>query len=513
MLKFIRKKGHMRKVLWFVASLIVLSFGLLGQNYAARSDSQSNYAGKVFGRKISLEDFQYNFGQTQLQAMIQYGAEFNRIRNLLDLRSQTWDRIILLQETNRRRIRVKDNDVVRAIEAYNIFQRDGRFEKKLYDDILRFGFRIKPREFEEGVRDTLKFTQLFDQETRNVSLSEQDVFTEYRMKNEKAEVSYALVPWEKFSGEVTADEAKVKDYFLAHKDEFNQPPMVRVDFVRVDFPKKGAVPDQKADTTKQDTTAKADVSEEDKNATFEKARKLLEDLTVNSDLAAVAQQNNLKVESSGFFSMENPELKNGWPFPLIQDMFLSPVGQALGPAETPQGYQVVVVKEKKDAQVPGYEAVKEIAKKAWVKNEAMQLAQKKADEYQKLILAAYAKDPKSDFAQVAKGLGLEVDQTPLFQRGQYLPKIGLSREFHMAAFALTADNKISAPVPTDKGYCVLHLNSLVQVDPKEYEKQRNEFMFALLRERKNMVFSEYLARLRLKANLEDNLPKTNVLPE
>ena len=362
MLKFIRKKGHMRKVLWFIASLIVLSFGLLGQDNAVRNSKRITFAGKIFGKKIALDVYRYNFEQTQLQAMMQYGADFNRIRNMLNLPGQTWDRIILLYEANRRRIRINDEEVVKAIESYPFFQRNGNFDKKIYDDVLRYGFRIRPRDFEEGIRDSLKFARVFEQETKNITIPEQEIFNEYRLKNEKVQISYALIPWEDHKKSVILDDVKVKEYFLAHKDEFAQPPMVKVEFIRFNFPLKttaaktaddNTAVDKKTETpsTKPEEPA---VSEEDNRKTFEQARLVMEDLAVNNDLRSVAKKHNLSVETSDFFSAEKPELKNGWPFPVIQEIFQAPTGQIIGPVETHNGFHIIAVRDKKRKPYPEF---------------------------------------------------------------------------------------------------------------------------------------------------------------
>jgi len=53
-MKYLRKKGVMKKVLWVVAVIIVLSFGVLGQAYLLSDRPQNDFAGKIFGKKISL---------------------------------------------------------------------------------------------------------------------------------------------------------------------------------------------------------------------------------------------------------------------------------------------------------------------------------------------------------------------------------------------------------------------------------------------------------------------------
>ena len=56
MLKLLRKKGVAKKVIWFVAILIIFSFGFLGTAYLITGNNAPGYAGRIFGKKISVED-------------------------------------------------------------------------------------------------------------------------------------------------------------------------------------------------------------------------------------------------------------------------------------------------------------------------------------------------------------------------------------------------------------------------------------------------------------------------
>jgi hypothetical protein len=100
-------------------------------------------------------------------------------------------------------------------------------------------------------------------------------------------------------------------------------------------------------------------------------------------------------------------------------------------------------------------------------------------------------------------LGLEIYQTPLFARKEYLPTIGISRDFESAAFSLTEDNPLSKTVPVAKGWTILHLDNRQGIDPEDYEKQKDQVAQKILFDKRNRVFSEFLGQMRLRSNLED----------
>ena len=146
------------------------------------------------------------------------------------------------------------------------------------------------------------------------------------------------------------------------------------------------------------------------------------------------------------------------------------------------------------------------AKEAVVKKKSKEIAQEKAAEYLDLLKEEMSKTKVKDFPKAAKALNLEIIQTPLFNRGQYLPQIGISREFQEAAFQLTEENKISDVVDVDKGYSILHLDSYEAADTGEFAKAKEELGSELYGERTNTVFGAYLMQLRNKAQLENNIP-------
>lgn len=516
MLKVLRKKGVMKKILWVVAVLIIVSFGLLGQIYLFKGSGKPTYAGKIFGQKISLEEYDYHLMQTRIQAMIQYGPNYRDIANFLNLYAQAWDRLILLHEANKRKIKVTDREVVQAIQSYGFFQKDGVFDKNLYQMILQNYFRLKPRDFEEGVRDSVKFVKIFEAETQGITIPEAEALELYKKANEKVQVHYALFSPDDYKNQVAYDEIKAKEYYLTHREEFMLPPMIRVDYIRIDYPPE-ALLDKKTPALPAESGESKDaalppeeqkeVSAETKEATLKLAQSVARSLDENPDFSAVAKTFNLPAGTSEFFSLEEPDLSFGWSFAVIQGLFQLKPDQTIGPVETRDGYQILRLKERRESDIPDYPSAQDKVKEKWMRNAGLKIAAQKAEESLGKLKEALAGNPAAGFQAAAQSLGLTVSQTPLFHRGQYLPGIGLSENFQDAAFALTEDQKLSTAVETERGYCILFLDSFEPVKNEQFLKEKDDFTASLLQNRKNEFFNEYLIRLRLKADLKDNIPE------
>lgn len=520
MLKLLRKKGFAKKVLWVIAVIIILSFGFFGTAYLITDKKPVDYAGTIFGKKVSAEEFSKAYQAVYIQALIRFGDKFNEISRFLNLEAETWDRLILLREAGKRKIKASNEEVVQAIGQYAFFQRDGHFDPLLYNDILRYAFRISARDFEEGIRDNLKFITLFQQITAPVAVTDAEVLEAFRRENEKIQVSYILVTPGQFQKDVSFNEEEAQNYYAQNKNEFIVPAAMSVEYISLDFPppagslSAAANPDPKKEETAPEATKPetiADqtptVTEEMKKPAREKANAIFQDLLVNPDMQAAGGKHNVEVKSSGFFSMEQPDLTLGWPYELLIRIFAMDKNAVNDPFETPRGMLIVKIKEKKDAYIPGYKDVAEKVAGALRENKAKVIARGKTEEYLKLIQDAFARTELKDFAKTIKDLGLEVHQTPVFGRGEYLPVVGISKEFQDAAFALTERDDLSGVVATETGYSVAHLDSRVPADEKQFEEKKQSLSGKLLNERRTQAFNDFLNQLRLKADITSNIPK------
>ena len=515
MLKILRKEGVTKKILWFIAGVVILSFGFFGQASIMRNSKEPKIAGKIFGQNVALKDYDEAFQQTRVQAMMQYGREFEKIASYLNLYSQTWDRLILLHEANRRRIKISDEAVVQAIDRYPFFQNKGLFDKKIYNYRTMYDFKIQPRAFEEGIRNVLKITQLFDQVTKDITVPDEDVWRTYQERNEQVQVSYVLFPAEDYLDQVTFDEIQAKEFYLTHKDQFLLPPMINVAYIRIDAPAGEPAGEEQpaASTDASASTADAPAPEPETrpdNKERDKARAIAEAvsarLTEDPDFQAAAEQYQLPSGESGFFSLEKPDLSLHWSFPMIQAMFQLPKGQIIGPFETDQGYQIIKVIGQQEPTIPDYPAAQEQVREKWTRFQAMQIAKERAtaalDQVRQHAAAG------QDFAQALSELGLTAAQTPFFSRGEYLPTIGLSEAFMTAAFTLPqGTDPISDLVEVEKGFCFLHLDGRHAADKDAFQQEQAALTEELLDERKSAFFSDYLSRLRIQANLQDNIPE------
>lgn len=505
MLKVFRNKELKKKVIWFVAVIIIISFGFFGTAYLLTGGGQNNTAGKIFGKTIDLQDFEKAYKIVQIQAIMRYGENFSKVREFLNLESQTWDRLILLHEAKRRKIKVFNDQVIKTIEENEYFQRNGQFDSIVYNEVLKFVFRIQPRDFEESIRENLQMALLYDQETQNLSVNPDEVQSEYTRMNEQVQVSYALISPDKYKDEKMYDEPAARQFFEQNKQSFQISSAVNVDYIEIPLSEKK----KHMSLAEPEEDLSIDVETEEARKSSELAQTIYDELLGNPDLETVAAAHALQVKKTGYFSSDNPNLTLGWPFELLNQVFKMKTDDIQGPFETSNGFVILKIAEKHGAYIPEYDEVKDKVKDRYLREQAKELTKTKSEEFRQKIKEKLDRSEIRDFSKTAKELGLDIEQTPSFNRGQYLPNIGIVKDFENAAFSLSEKNDLSEVIETPKGYCILHLDNFSPAVQDQFEEQAEQLKQKLLSERKNEAFSEFMTRIRLQANLSIALDPNN----
>ncbi len=179
MLKMLRNKKTAKKI-WIALGIIILPAFIFWGFSGAISDRKNQATlGVIAGKKISAEEFQNSLRAVKNRALIQYGDKLPEIEKDLDLEAQALQRIILLWEARKMKIKASDQEVINLIRAYPFFEHNGVFNERLYNEILKRFFKTPPREFEEEVRQGIIISKLYRKITQEVTLSEEELKNGY----------------------------------------------------------------------------------------------------------------------------------------------------------------------------------------------------------------------------------------------------------------------------------------------------------------------------------------------
>ncbi|MCX5716657.1 MAG: SurA N-terminal domain-containing protein, partial [Candidatus Omnitrophica bacterium] len=375
MLKQLRQKKTMKRLLWALAILIIPPFVFWGGGSALRSKQKGpDCAGMIFGKKISFETYSQAWQEAKDQALLMYGSKLEEMADSLNLEQQTWERLILLEEAKKKRIRVTDAEVIGTIEGFPFLQSRGKFDKRAYEMVLQQVFRTDPRQFEEGARNSIKMFKLRDSILSVISISDDEVKEAYKNENEKSKIAYILVSPAEFKDSVTVTPEDLKKYYDDNSESFRVPDQVNAEYLGFEFTND-------AEKEKALVLAeKMDYALADKTKSFEDA----------------AKENSVPIKETGFFAASGPIPQIGWLPELQKIAFGLPVGGRSSliksKAGLAKGFYIIRIKEKKPSYIPGFEEVKTDIESVLKEERAGGIAQEAAEKLYKEIAGAMKAD-------------------------------------------------------------------------------------------------------------------------
>ena len=470
MLEVLRKKGVNKTILWIIAIIIILSFGVFGTAY--RLDNTVNSAGTMYGHSVSIKDFQTAYLDARDQAIRAYGDEFFKNGNKLDLEQEAWDRLVLLKEAQKRDIQVSDQEVVAYIATLPFFQRGGEFDQTLYQEIVQnpSAFDRSTHDFEAGVRKQLIIKKLIDDVAPDLVLNDAQLKKEYQKRNEKLTLEYVLFNASDFAKNTTASDDDIKKYFEQHQEEFRLPPTIVLNYV------------QTKDKALADTLSK--------------------ELGNGSNFAAVAQTLKLEMKTSAAFTQDQPILTFASNPDNVVNFFKMKVGEYSPPLEAPDGWQIIQLKEKNDSAVPALADIKDRVKDALSLQKGFALAKPQADKaLQELSDALKTKD----FKTAATALGLKVEETPAFGRKEYIANVGLVSEFQQEADELNMDKRLSGVISTSQGPAIIYLAKQEKPEDGQFDTDKENFKQQLSAEHRNQLLIAFMSQLRAQADVKSKI--------
>jgi hypothetical protein len=472
MLHIMRRKGVNKTILWFIAIVIILSFGVFGTAY--RMDNTVNSAGTIYGHNVNTKDFQQAYLDARDQAIRLYGDEFFKKGNRIDLEQEAWDRLVLLKEAQKRDIQANDQEVVATIASFPFFQRNGQFDQILYEEIVQNPslFDRSTHDFEEGLRKQLIIKKLIDVVAPEVALSDAQLKKEYQKRNEKITLEYVLFSASDFAKKAKAGDDEIKTFYGQRQEQFRLPVSIVLNYV------------QTKDKALANTLSKK--------------------LSSGTDFAAVAKTLKLEVKTSSAFTQEAPILTFASNPDNVENFFKMKPGDYSSVLEVPDGWQIVQLKEKNASAVPALKDIKTQVKEALLLEKGFALAKPQADKsLQALREALKAKD----FKTAATGIGLKPQETPSFGRKEYIANVGLIQEFQQEANELNANKRLSGVISTSQGPAIIYLEKMEKPEDGQFESDKENFRQMLSAEGRNQVLITFMGQLRAKADVHSKIKR------
>ena len=482
MLKVFRQNlKYLSWILWLVIVVfIAFVFVDFGGGLSRDPNAPANYAAKIGGEEVSVQEFQRQYRTLEGQYRQIYGDRFTtEIAQQMQLPMQALERAVaqqvLLREAARAGLLPSDQEVRRAILELDTFKdaNGGFIGDREYNDLLRANNQTAAS-FERSLRNDLAVQALTSALRQTVRVSDQEVERSYREQSERAVIRYLLVPTARFPA--TISDADAQAYFDAHADEFRLPEQRVADYLLVDTGRMQqalTVPEADAQayydshiadyTREEEVRARHILLKVDDNRTAEQAEQQLaaarKRIENGADFAAVAREisedpsNKDQGGDLGFFS-------RGRMIKAFEDAaFAAQPGQLVGPLRTDFGVHLIRLDERRSGGQQPFAEVKSLIENRLRAERAQTVAEAKAKDLRAQLAEATPDAAKLQALAAANAASVTLETSPPFGRDQLVPGIGRGADFAEAVFALET-GKVSQPLRVPRGWAVVVLREV-----------------------------------------------------
>ena len=498
----------------FVASLFV--FGATGSKFGGGEPRDS--VATVNGETIPIERFQRRY-QSYVEAYAQiYRDRFStELAERMGLPQQVLGDLVqealIVQRATAEGLSVSDEELNARIHAIPLFQENGRFVLKRYQDTLkRRGYT--PSAFESEIRREMTRAKVETAVRNGVKVSESELEQAFRLRREEVRAAWALVEVAPLVAGANATDEELSTYLTQHSDEFRQPDRRRVQYVTL-TPKDFAAAVTDADVEKFYKEHQSEyetprqvrashvlvrVPETGGSEGEDKARAKIADVIrrakAGADFGKLAQE----------MSEDPATAPRGGDLGLVgkgemvpqfeQPLFALKKGEiSPEPVRTPFGFHAIKVV---DIQEASKKPVKEVAPqiKSRLSAEAGERGAKaKAEELRGPLQAA------KDFMAEAKKLGLSPIETTM-AKIERASGMAAPDPLEDAAFSLSVGG-VSSPIVTPVGVVILKTTEVIPAGVPPLAEIRDKVAAAVKRQKAETVALERAKQIAADAQAGD----------
>jgi len=228
---------------WIIIILVSIPFALWGIQEYTKVGSQLPVA-TVDGHEITERelDEQLHYAKSNLRNRL--GKNFRpELFDQIKLRQETLEGIIrerlVLNHSNELGLKISDGQVRAMVLTIPAFQKNGIFDHKTYETTL-FRQGRSPIKFEEQVRASLVTSQFNQIIATSEFITEQELNEAIKLRQQQRSFKYFIVPAEQFTPTTPISDTKILDYYSAHKQNFEIPEQVKLDYLVLETSKSAS---------------------------------------------------------------------------------------------------------------------------------------------------------------------------------------------------------------------------------------------------------------------------------
>lgn len=512
MLAFFRRR--MKLILWILVVVVIVTFIPWGVGVRLRMGGRAGAAGELFGKRVSLVEFEDARGAVQTQHLLFQG------RTPLtpeQLKERAWERLTMLRAARMMGITVSDRELAQTVRMQ--FGRGGGFDQRVYENALTF-VGVTPDLYEQWTRELLMILRLQQLVQNSVWIPDPQLERQFRDDETMLTIRYALYKPEDAARSVTVTPEEITRYYNEHTAEFKSPAkmLVRYLFIPWSAPKGKQAPTEKEITTYYEEhpgefshgkRVKArhillKVEGKDRAKAEDTAKATAEDLLKKirggKDFARLARKYSGDEKTRGAGGDLGFIESGGMPQAFSDRAFAMKEGEVSDPVKTAQGYHLIKVEGFQEAgETPIAEARKNILAKLEKDNEQRAAEDAKNAAYAKAVDISLALVENKNPEEIARKYSVEARDAGPFTENDSIKEIGAGREFASAAFSTEVGSFSDIIEIPARAYCVILPKKKIEEATRSPDEAREEIAKKIREQKARGKAHEIAAAARAEA--------------
>jgi len=531
MLKFLRRNAR-SWIMYIILGIIIFVFVLyFGSNRGSRT---AQAIAVIDERVISEGDFEDEYRKLMDMARMQYGGNLTaEALKKMELKKIAYDNLlnrhIIISKAADLKVQVSDEELRNMIMTLPALQTNGTFDERKYQQMLRYN-RTSAEDFESSQKINLTAGKIELLIRDGIKISDKEVFDAYVMQSRKINVGFVQISGKDIKNKIVPTEAELESHLKNNSNLFRRAEQVKINYLS--FAGLSYAPSTIIDSESTDyynrnkekyktkdgkqlqlADARPAVVKElmklrGMQAAYTEAKKAHDTIYQEDNFAAFAAKNKLKIGTLDFF----PINKSPQEFTSVKD--LAAVLADLQKNEMSRVikaddcYYIIKVIDKKAAYLPQLKDIRSEVEKHFTESAIHSLAGKEATKILERLKAGETLD------KVAREAGLKINETGLFQPGNVIPKVGMSREVTEALIQLTANKRYpDKPFLINNSYLIFEFKAAGDIDKKEFEAQKDLYQKILISMKREEALQTWLTgnkeamikegRIKIKKDLKD----------
>jgi len=515
MLSLMRKHAKnwlMKVILGIIIVVFIFYFGSM------RGRRQTETIAIVDNTRITYTEFRKEYQNLLDLYQQQYGSSLtDDMLKALNPKQQAYNTIIeqaiILAQADRLNLDVSNTELQDAIYSYPIFQRNGVFNKQLYEQRLRYQ-RLSPEEFEGIQKRILKVSKLERLIKESAKVSEVEIYDIYRTQYGKVNLDFIKIDEAPFREGIAPTTEDLETFLREQGEDFRAPRKVLLKYMVFRGDDYAGAADLSDDEIEEyyDYHQEEFTNDEGVTSPLEEVRTTIADalkaqigLDRAHDDANLAHDIIYQEENFEEYAREEnreivtAEISEEGELPeelvnlgqLKEYALRAYAGEIIPVLSDDTGRYVIKVDGFKESYIPELSAIKERVLQKYTETEAARRCESHAE-----TLLERLKNGE-EMTTIARNENRTISETGFFVPSPQIPEIGFSPDLAEAIYELTAKEPYPDRVfPVDGGYVVVRLKESGALDDEDWQSKRDALTNYILKIKQETYFRSWLDEIR-----------------